>query len=148
MGFDRIATLRDAFAQIPGDVLKPQHRSILHLINSYADDRKLPSVCFIGSERMCAELGYKRNYVSKLLHQLGNGRILDRKSGQWRTCTKANCQHLDLVKSHVSRVRVGTRQNYSIKFDKVWSLVSVYSDTHSEASSVYSDTLERVPQSI
>jgi len=135
MGFSKTAELRDALAGVPNGVITPTQRSILHTINSYADDTRFPSVCYIGYERMSAEIGISPRALQQNLHRLGDGR-----RGK-RVCTKPGCKHLGIVQRHAT-ARTGTRQNYSIDWKALRSLSSVKPTTYSESDSRKENAVE------
>ena len=76
----------------------------------------------------------------KILHELGDGTIYER--DRQRLCNRGCKRHLGLIKRHVKKVRVGVRQNYSIRWDKLEALSSMYQSTHLQLERRYSGDLE------
>jgi len=135
MAYSKTAELRDTLAGVPDGVITPTQRFILHTINSYADDTRFPSVCYIGYQRMSDELGISPRALQQNLHRLGDGR--SRKG----VCAKPGCKHLGIVQRHTT-ARTNTRQHYSIDWKALRSLSSVKPTTYSESDSRKENAVE------
>lgn len=140
MGFDKTSRLRDLLASLPPGVITPTQRLTLQTINSYTDDTKSNGACWVGHERLAKEIGVKSRALMKILHELGDGTIFEK--DRMRTCNRTCKRHLGLVNRHVKKVRVGTRQNYSIKWQALEQLSSMYQSTHLQLDRMYSSDLE------
>lgn len=144
MGFSKIDRLRDLLASLPPGVITPTQRYGLTTINSYTDDAKFNGACWIGHERLAREIGVKTRGLMKLLHELGDGTIYEK--GRSRPCNRGCKRHLGVIKRHVKKVRVGTRQNYSINWEALEQLSSMYQSTHLQLERMYSGDYEGVLQ--
>jgi hypothetical protein len=133
MGFDQIPELRLLLQGIPTGVLTPTQRYTLMIINSYCDDDDPRGSCWIGHENLSKQLGVSIRGLNVALHKLGGGYDCKKHPREF---------HLDLIQRHVRNVRVGTRQNYSIKWDNLRSLSSMYSGSPSKSESMNSHDLE------
>lgn len=140
MGFSETSRLRDLLASLPTGVITPTQRLTLHTINSYTDDAKFNGACWIGHERLAREIGVKSRALMKLLHELGDGTIYEK--GRSRPCNRGCKRHLGLIKRHVKTVRVGTRQNYSIIWEALEQLSSMYQSAHLQLERMHSSYSE------
>lgn len=124
---------------IPPEVLNPTQRLVIVTINSYSNDDDPDGACWIGHERLSQEVGVGTRGLMKSLHFLGDG----------LRCTKHPKEvHLNVIRRHVRKVRVGQRQSYSIKWHNLRSLASVNSGSPSDSESMNSDDLECERQTI
>lgn len=148
MGFRKIEELRTILSMIPPEVLNPTQRLVIATINSYSNDDDPDGACWIGHERLSQEVGVGTRGLMKNLHFLGDGSTISVR-GQKRPCTQHPEEvHLNVIRRHVQKVRVGQRQSYSIKWHKLRSLASVNSGSPSHSESMNSDDLECELQTI
>jgi hypothetical protein len=140
MGFDKTSRLRDLLASLPPGVITPTQRLTLQTINSYTDDNNPNGACWVGHERLAKEIGVKSRALMKILHELGDGTIVDK--DRRRICNRACKRHLGLIKRHLKKVRVGVRQNYSVRWQALEQLSSMYQSAHLQLESMYSSELE------
>lgn len=139
MGYRKIEELRTLLSMIPPEVLNPTQRLVIVTINSYSNDDDPDGACWIGHERLSQEVGVGSRALMKNFHFLGDG----------LRCTKHPKEvHLNVIRRHVQKVRVGQRQSYSIKWDNLRSLASVNSGSPSDSESMNSDDLECELQTI
>lgn len=129
MGFERTPELRDLLETFPRGVLTPTQRHLLRIINEYSNDNDPKGACWIGHESLSGQLGISIRGLNLALHNLGGGYDCKKHPREF---------HLDLIQRHVRNVRVGTRQNYSIKWDNLRSLSSMYSGSPSKSESMNS----------
>lgn len=144
MGFNKTGSLRDLLASLPPGVITPTQRYVLTTVNSYTDDTKFNGACWIGHERLAKEIGVKTRGLMKILHELGDGTIYEKDRS--RPCNQGCKRHLGVIKRHVKKVRVGIRQNYSINWETLEQLSSMYQSTHLRLERMYSGDYEGVLQ--
>ena len=132
--------MRDILASIPAGAITPTQRYALTIINTYSDDTKINGACWIGHERLSKELGVRTRGLMKILHELGDGSIVDK--DRIRPCNKGCKRHLGVLNKHLKRVLVGTRQSYSINWQSLEQLSSMYQSAHLNLEKPYSGDLE------